>query len=145
MENSTPPPPTEDTETVTFLPLACDDTSDTFILFIILLPPLLPQHASSPPASSPLTSFALLFSLTLPLVAPSREDSGPAIDLHCDSPRRVRPAVNLPISQERADEKSITFFLCRLFVRRRLALSRSPPPALTGPTVNVEHLPAAPF
>lgn len=101
MENSTPPPPTEDTETVTFPPLACDATSDTFILFIYFPR----RHASLLPASSPLTSFALLFSLTPPLVGSSGEDSGPPIDLHRDLPRRARPAVNLPISQ-RVDKKA---------------------------------------
>lgn len=105
MENSTPPlPPTEDTETVTFPPLACDGTSDTFILFIYLPP--FPSTCLLAPTSPPLASFALLFFLMPPIVSQSREDSGPPIDLHCDLPRRARPAVNLPISQEQVDNKA---------------------------------------
>lgn len=93
MENSTPPAPTGDVKTVTFPPLAGNDTSDT--------PP--------PPF---LKSFGPPFFLMLFGVGPSREDSAPPTDLHCDSPRRVWPAANLPISQERVDKKKATPPFC---------------------------------
>lgn len=92
----------EDTETVTFPPLACDGTSDT-LYYLFFCPPS-PHHASSRPPRPPSHRLLSCSSSRPPLVGPSREVPGPPIDLHCDSPGCARPAVNLPIkSQEQVD------------------------------------------